>query len=144
MIALLQQVADMAKLLTDGTEFTTNVNNQAEIVYHEYVMPPRPQGQTVDVSPFCLVKVRGFTLYPRQGQQIELLYCLYNEDRAMAMADMATLAGLVKPIARRGQQFGGWKLTEISGYAGEEETGVQPHPEYYLTVLLSFTAPPIN
>lgn len=144
MIALLQQVADMAKLLTDGTYFTTNINNQAEIVYHEYVMPPRPLGQTVDIIPFCLVKVRGFTLYPRQAQQIELLYCLYNEDRAGAMADMATMAGLVKPIARRGQQFGGWKLTEITGHAGEEETGVQPHPEYYLTVLLNFTAPPIT
>ena len=144
MIALLQQVAGMAKLLTDGTEFTTNVNNQAEIVYHQHVMPPRPQGQAADVVPFCLVKVRNFTLYPRQGQQIELVYCLYNEDRALAMADMATLAGLVKPLARRGQQFGGWKLTEITGHAGEEETGVQPHPEYYLTVRLDFTAPPIN
>ena len=144
MISLLQMVAGVAKQLTDGTQFMTNVKNQAEIVYHQYVMPPRPQSQAADVLPFCLVKAREFGLFPGRRQQIELIYCLYNDDRTAAMTDMATLTSLIEPLAVRGAPYAGWKLNEVKGFAGEPDTGVQPHPEYFLTVIMEFIGPPIK
>lgn len=141
MIDLLQAVATMAAGLTAGTTFETDKGGTKKaIVYHQHVMPPR--NATAENMPFCLVKARGFTFHPSNTRQIELLYCLYNEDRAKAMTDLSTLQGLLTPLNRRGSHWGvGWKIQSVSGWGGEKETGVQPHPEYYMTVLLDFVGP---
>ena len=141
MIALLQAVSTRAKALTDGTTFDTDKGGtKSAIAYHNYVMPPR-EGLSKNM-PFCLVKTRGFTLHPSNLRQIELLYCLYQPDRAKAITDMAVLEALIAPMAQRGPHWAtGWKLQSVTGWAGDRETGVQPHPEHYLTVLLDFVGP---
>jgi hypothetical protein len=131
----------MASTLTAGATFDTDrAGSKAEISYHSHVMPPR--SATAKTMPFCLVKARGFTLHPSQRRQIELLYGLYQDDRDKAMDDLETLEGLLIPLTRRGNQWPvGWKITDVSGWGGDRETGVQPHPEYYYTVLLDFVGP---
>ena len=144
MITLLNTIADVAQGLTAGTMFATNTGGTAEIVYHRFAMPPRSKTLVADIAPFCLVKARGFGIFPGRKQEIELLFSLYNEDRTAAMTDMGTLMTLLEPLAVRGQQYRGWKLSGIHGFAGDRDTGVQPHPEYYLTVLMDLIAPSIK
>jgi hypothetical protein len=144
MIAILQTIADLSETLTDGALFAVKSGGSAEITHHIYTMPPR-EITAADLPPFCLVKARDFSLYPgAKRQKIELLYCLYNDDRDAAMADIGRLAGLLEPLAVRGISHAGWKVQGLSGFSGDKETGVQPHPLYYLTVLMDLSAPPIK
>ncbi len=144
MIDILQTIATAASDLTAGQSWDTNAGHSAAIVYHQHVMPARSNTEAADVMPFCLVKAREFILFPGRRQTIELVYCLYNDSRTDAMSDMDRLTDLLEPLARRGQNLGGWKVAEITGYAGDKDTGVQPHPEYYLTVAISLIAPPVQ
>lgn len=144
MITMLQTVTTVARALTAGQLFPSQSGAQLAIAYHQQVMPDRGRDITPDLMPFCLVKARGFSLFPGRSQQIELIYALHNEDRAEALADLSRLSGLLDPLAVRGQQYQGWKLGAVTGYPGDKENGVQPHPEYYLTVVMDFIAPAIN
>jgi hypothetical protein len=142
MIAILEQVAEIAEALTSGALFTANLGGTTEIAYHLHTMPPKPKASTVEaVVPFCLVKATGFEWHPSHRLNVELLYCIFNEDRADAMADMERLSDLIRPLAVRGVNYPGYKLESVSGYPGEKETGLQTHPYYFLAVDLSFLAP---
>jgi hypothetical protein len=141
MIDILQQVATIAQELTAATLFPGNAGTPAAIVYHQYVMPAKPK-EIDDVVPFCLVKATAFEIYPSRRQTIEAVFCLYNPDRDEALTDMATLSALLEPLAIRGRPWSGWKIDKVAGYLGDKETGTQPHPYYYLTVVLVLIAPP--
>jgi hypothetical protein len=136
MISLLQTVTTLAKVLTDGQLFTSQSGSLLEIVYHQQVMPARGRDTVGENMPFCLVKPRVFSLFPSRSQQIELVYALHNEDRDEAMTDMGRLTTLLEPLATDRGKYDGWKLEAITGYPGDNDTGVQPHPEYYLTVVI--------
>lgn len=144
MIEILQTIVTALESLLAGETFTSNAGGSAVFVVHSHVMPPRAKTAAADVMPFCLAKVREFRIYPSKRQTIELIFAIYNEDRADAMDDMERLTSLIEPLAVRGRNLGGWKIADISGFPGDKDTGVQPHPEYYLTVAIDLIAPPVQ
>jgi hypothetical protein len=144
MIALMQAVAVIASALTDPVKFTTNSAGTAKITYHQQTMPPRSAGEIVDIMPFCLIRPREYSMHPSRRAQIELQYCLYQPTRATALTDIASLMTMVEGLAVRGAPYAGWKLASVACTPGEKETGLQPHPEYYFSVLMDFIGPPIK
>lgn len=144
MIALINHAATIAASLTAATNFTSNSGDPAKIVYHENVMPARAKGTDEEIAPFCLVRISDFSLYPSRRQTVELLFCLYQPDRADAITDLETLAALLEPLALRGKPWTGCKIESITGNLGEKDTGVQPHPYYYFTLRLSLISAHIS
>jgi hypothetical protein len=146
MIAIIEQVAEVAETLTAGHIFDCNSGGTAEIVYHLHTMPPRPKfaSPIEAVVPFCLVKATGFEWHPQHRLTVEMVFSICNDDRDKAMADMARLSALVQPLAVRGVNYPGYKLESVTGYPGEKETGLQTHPYYFLTVALAFLAPRVR
>lgn len=141
---IMETIATAAAALTAGQTFGDESGGSAAIQYHKHVMPAKSKTAGAEAMPFCLVKAKDFILYPRRQQTVELIYVFYRETRATALSDMDRLAGLIEPLAQRGRNLGGWKIVSITGYPGDKETGVQPHPEYYLTVVIDLIAPPVQ
>lgn len=144
MITILEQVADNAKDLTDGHPFTSNLGGTADIIYHINTMQPRPKTIADEVAPFCLARVIDFTMIPSRRTTVELLYCLHQPDRDQAITDLSTLAGLLEPLGLRGRSWSSCKVEAIAGHLGEKDSGLQPHPQYYLSLRLSLIAAPIT
>jgi hypothetical protein len=138
MITLLKNVVTNAQALTVGQLFPARGGGIQEISYHLNVMPPRIRENDDDVVPFCLARVQGFAILPRRSQKIELLYGLHNDDRAEALEDIARLLTLLDPLATKLTVYNGWKMESVSGWLGDRETGMQPHPEYYVWIIVEF------
>ncbi|MBV5305565.1 MAG: hypothetical protein J0652_02605 [Desulfobulbaceae bacterium] len=90
--------------------------------------------------PFCLARAQGFALMPKRSQKIELLYALHNDDREEALEDINRLLTLLDPLASKMTCYSGWKMDSVTGWLGDKETGLQPHPEYYLWIIAEFSA----
>ncbi len=141
MMPLLTDVVTKAQALTAGQLFTSQQGGLLEIVYHQTVMPPRDRENSgEDAMPFCLVRGQQFAMLPQRAQKIELLYALHNDDRQEAQADLGRLFGLLEPLATKLTVYPGWKLAAVGGWFGDRESGLQPHPEYYMWVVLDFAA----
>lgn len=141
-IVLLQAIVTAAEALTEGYVFGSEQADK-NIEYYIGSMPGRGPAP---VFPFCLAKLRSFNLHPgARSQDIDLVYGIFYNRREDAMDGLNTLSGLIEPLAIRGTGLPiGWKMMSAGGYSGEKETGLQPHPEYYLTVSLSFSGPPLH
>lgn len=141
MLDILDKVIAVAKALTDTENFPDRSGTQVVIPYYRGIMPAK-EGEHEDL-PFCLVKSRAFGMFPMRGQVVELYYVLHNTSRKTGLADINRLYALLEADLAKSnpKAYKPWKLDDASGWTGDEENGIQPHPVYTMNVVLEFASP---
>jgi hypothetical protein len=138
MIELLHNVAAVAAGLTAGELFPAATGVPVEIAYVVGDYPYKTD--TEGAPPLGVVLLRSFSPGPAtRTATVEIAYTLYGETRTEAMASIGSLSSLLEPLAERGARYTPWKLTGVTGFVGDRETGAHPDPQYFITYMLEFS-----
>ena len=136
---LLDLVETRAAAITADLRFARPPEGaRVAIDYHLHALPPRTKVE--DQPPFALLLPGPGRAGERSQRRVDLVFCLYNEDRAQALVDLDELEGAVFGLSHPGQ-WTPWVLESMTDSFGpDRESAEQPHPYYYYTVTLEFVA----
>lgn len=136
---LLELVRHRAMAETGGLLFARRGSGVlVAIDYHLNTVPSRKPLE--DLAPFCLIAPLNGVAGERLRRKVTVIYCLYNENRDQALVDLDTLGKAVFELSHPGK-WTPWVLEKmVDHYGVDEDSGSQPHPQYYYTATLDFVA----
>lgn len=134
---LLELVRLRAMTATAALRFTRRlVFDPVTIDYYLNTEPPR---ELTDLAPFCLIMPGKGSRTDKRVRQINVLFCLYNESREDAVTDLDLLETAAGNLSHPGC-WTPWVQDRFSDFFGNADSGAQPHPLYYYSILLDFAA----
>lgn len=145
MTGLIAEVIARLQTLTAGEEFDNpvSVGATSPLKFEKGFLEPKRQGASAaDDINFVLVRIKGGIGRRREGQVVvRLIGGIHtNGDKDAGQADIERLLGLLVGIEEK-RGFTGYRLSpKPPWFFGDPEEGIQPHPKYYVTVDLTFTA----
>lgn len=141
MTDLLDLIADRLGLALVGEEFDDPEGGQMVPRIHQWTLPPK-RSATADGEdfPFVLLRIVRGKEEDRGEITVRLIGGLYaSDDEADGNADAVRLLEIMLGLAGQ-RSFTPYSMAlPVRWWLGDEEQGVQPHPQYFATVELAFT-----
>lgn len=136
----------LTELLTDQTFAVKGSAEPAAVAIHLYRLPNSARADiTEDVCPWCVISQLGGADTLQEGTtRLRLIFGVYNEGvSGEGDYDVERLAAAALRLSLR-QDFHPHVLQPgIEFFFGVSENGEQAHPQYFLTVLLTFSREPV-
>ncbi len=144
MTGLLDLVITRLAELTAGQQFyDPALQAQGDPRLYKWALPPkRTDAAAGQDFPFIVARIRSGRSDQHRDSIIVRLYCglRTDGDEAAGNADIQRLADLLLPITSS-RSWPPYSLAlPLDWFFGDPEHGVQPHPDYFLTMDLIFQA----
>lgn len=141
---LLDQVIVRLSELTAGQQFYDPAAEAlGDLRLYKWALPPKRRDAAVGQDfPFIVARIMGGRSDQRRDGIKIRLYCglRTDGDEAAGNADIERLADLLQPIIV-GRSWTPYSLAmPLDWFFGDPDHGVQPHPDYFLTMDLLFQA----
>ena len=116
-----------------------DIYSQVPLAAYMYQVPEEYLGDDKpEPFPFLVAyKMKGQESMSSGKIIIRLAYGLWNEDAVAGEQDVERVIEIILGLVEN-QDFTGWSLDEEITYAGGDQDGIQPHPEYFGYVDLPF------
>lgn len=144
MTDLLDLIIDRLGVLLTGTTWPDPEGGELAARLYKSVLPAKRSAGAGEDFPFVLARIMGGSEAQAEGLiTVRIIGGLYSAtDEEAGNDDIQELADLLLQMADT-RSYTPYKLAlPVDWWLGDKEHGVQPHPEYYVTVDLRFKRAP--